>query len=332
MKTMNIAQNNSQAPAHAAPPGAATPSVPAPQADVQWNCKTFAMDDKGQAAGALPADLTVGSKFLVSCEGPNVSLKKDQLSLEVPKEQKYQLKILQPRELSETRGEFVATSWAPGLVKLANPVLTDGSVRVGLGPFQFNVASVIDKKNNPEAKAFAPWSPMHMALPTWLYLSVGILLAAGVAVIALSLRRVLRRKALLRLLEQHPITLSPYHQFNKELRLLVRTLPSRDSDWSVDAARNYFQELDDALKWFLARELILSAFNRRPYEILSELKRSHPTLYSETRRDFAIAFLELEKAQGSAAQPSARVAVQDAHQIAELARTLADKIKKDKED
>jgi hypothetical protein len=70
----------------------------------------------------------------------------------------------------------------------------------------------------------------------------------------------------------------------------------------------------------------LPVFQRRPSEILGDLKRLHPALYKETRRDFAMALLEVEKAKGST-----KVAVQDAHQIAELTRTLADKIKKEKE-
>jgi hypothetical protein len=322
---------HSRKPAQTLPPAqlpagdAAGSSPQAPlKADVQWTCKTFALDSSGQLAGELPVTTTVGSRFQLTCEGPPIVLNRAQLSLELPKMQQYQLKILDTRELTDGRAEFIVTSWSAGDVKLSNPVLTDGAKRIGLGDIHFSIASVIDKKTNPEPKPFGPWSPVLLPLPVWIWFGAIILIVAVVSPIFIFVRRRVRRRKLLKQLAKNPITMTPYFQFNKELRKLVRQIPNDRSDWSLDVAQKYVHELDECLRWFLARELVLPVFARGPGEILRDLKRGHSDLFTAMRRDFTVTLGEIEKAR----QSEKRVTIEDAQQITELARGLADRIHK----
>ena len=265
----------------------------------------------------------MGEKFLLVCEGPAAQIAKDKVSLEVPKEAKYFLKILSTRELSDSRAEFIATSWTAGELKLENPVLTDGTHRIGLGPFKMTVASVIYQKQNPESKPFPPWGPMAVPWPSWVWLSIFLAVFAVIGLIALRFKRTLKRKRLLRLLESHPIATKPYFQFTKDLRRLSRELPTNEAEWNDEKAKVYFNDLDQALRWYLARELWLPAFNSRPSEIVRELKNKDERIHKAVRRDLVIALRELEKAS-----IQKKVSVQDAQQILEISRGVADHIHK----
>lgn len=313
-----------------APPAAAAPGATPIAVDAQWACKTFALDERGQAAGELRNPLTVGDKFLLVCEGQAgqspVALSADKLSLLLPKEARYMLRLFETRELKDSRGEFVATAWQAGEIKLTNPVLSDGSKRIGLGPIEINVSTVIDPGKNPEGKPYPPWGPLTMPWPSYVWYSLALaILFIGLAIWS-QVNRLIRRKRLLRLLESAPIAMKPYFQFNKDLRRLGRELPSTDAGWEPESAKSYLRELDQALRWYLARELILPVFDRRPAEIARDLYRLDKTLHGVVRRDLLIALREIERASGQK-----RVSVTDAQQIMDLSRAVADRIHDAKE-
>ena len=269
--------------------------------------------------------MTVGDTFLLSCEGAPLALAKENLHLELPKEQKYSLKLLETRTLSDTRAEFIATTWASGEQKLANPVLTDGAKRIGLGKIELTVATVIDPKQNPESKPFPPVGPLSVSWPMAVWFTLVATVFVLIAAFWNRVSRSMRRKRLLRLLESNPIAQKPYHQFNKELRRLGREIPSSDTDWALDKANLFLRELESALRWYLARELVIPAFDRSPTELARDLKRKDGRLDKAVRRELVIALQELEKA--SAAMAGNKIlSVGDAQQILELARGVADRI------
>jgi hypothetical protein len=99
------------APAAQNAPASPEPSAQVKPVDAQWSCKTAGINPKGDPEGELPENLSVGTKFFLLCEGPQLVLSKDHLSLELPKDAKYALRLLETKSLSDTKGEFVATSW-----------------------------------------------------------------------------------------------------------------------------------------------------------------------------------------------------------------------------
>lgn len=244
------------------------------------------------------------------------------LSLELPQEAKHALRLLETKSLTENRAEFVATSWMSGELKLASVTLSDGSKRVGLGELKFTVASVLDPKSNPEMKPYPPWSSLAMAWPLWIWFAFMLLVAALAGWIGLRMRRTLRRKRLLRLLEKNPIALSPFHQFNKDLRRLARTVPADASGWDQAAERNYFREVDQALRWLLARELVIATFERAPRDINRDLKRTDARKHKALHKDLSLVMNELAQAQSG----QHRLPINDVLQITELARSFADRV------
>lgn len=309
------------APTQAQPPlPKATPAPP----DVQWSCETSQIDPKtGQATEQPTGQLTVGQKFLLTCEGPPVQLNAQKLTMELPKELKYALRLLQTKSLGETKAEFVATTYMVGDMKFQNPVLTDGTKRVGLGQFELNTATVIDPAKNPEGKPYGPWTPVQIDWPVVVWVSFGILAVAIGTVIGLAVRRSIERKRLLAQLEKHATALSPYNQFNKDLRKLNRQLTATKT-WTSEASGQFFNELNESFRWYLARELIVPAIDSGPSWILRSIRKADPELYKNVKKDLYLALVELQKAMDAkqAASP------EDAQQLSELCRVLADRITK----
>jgi hypothetical protein len=297
--------------------------MPAPS--TQWKCTLNKVDDKGQVAGPLAEPLTVGKKFALECEGAPVALDRDHVSLILPKEQKYALKILETRGLGETSGKFIAVSYTAAEVKLKNPVLTDGSTSVGLGSIEFAVQSVIKPETNPEMKPYPPWAPEQMGLPAYVWVFIGMMLAIGAWALTKALRQSMQRKRLLAELAKHGTALSPYNQFNKELRQLSRKFPvTTEARWSPELAASYMAELNQSFRWFLARELVVPAFEFRPAKVARELTKIDANLYKEIGRDLALALSEIDKSLAA----KAKVSAEDAQQLTELCRRLTDRISK----
>ena len=291
-------------------------SAPVALPDVEWTCKPSKLDDKGNPAGDLIDQITVGAKFHLACEGPSVALKADQLALELPKAAKYQLRILKTIAISDTRGEFIATTWTTGQIKFKDPILTDGTHRVGLGSFDLNVASVIVPEKNPESKPIGPFGPIYLGWPIWIWFALGLVAAIIVGVLLESGRRVVKSRRFYRMLEKNKIALSPYNQFNKDLRKLHRqvsagTLPE-----------GFFPELNEVFRWYLTRELSIDALKASSSTILRALKKSEFELYRRLNHDLALALAELEKANYSRSRPT----LDDAYQLIELCRKVADAI------
>lgn len=288
--------------------------------ETRWTCTVSGLDAEGKRTDGPPADLTIGSKFALVCEGPSVSLNKDRLVLELPKEQRFHLRLLETKSLTDNSAEFIAATWATGEIDLKDPILTDGETRVSLGDIKFSVASVLQPDT---AEPYPPWGPLSLSWPLTVWFSLALLIVVFGALVYWRMRRVLRRKRLLNLLEKNPIAIDPYHHFNKELRRLARQIPVVSGAWSEKDRRAYLDEVDSAFRWYLARTLILPVFDQPTREILRDLKRINKKMYNDLRREFTVTLTELERARRAPAQ----VSVEDAQQIMELARGLADQIR-----
>lgn len=308
-------------------PGGAVPGVGEPiggSPPVSWACESRQLDASGNAGEALAEPLTVGQKFVLRCEGSPISgLNREKLRLELPKEHQFALRILEVKSIGETGGEFVAVTWVASEGRL-EPVLTDGNARVSLGQVELKARSVITPETNPENKPFPPWGSAILPWPVYMWVVVGVLLALLVGSILLAVRKTLARRRLLKLLKDNAPALTPYHQFNKELRKIVRQIPGGPTPWTPDEAQKHFTELDQSIRWFLARELVIPAIDSRPKRVVREVEKVAPNLFKEIRKDLLLALTELEKAISNAKAAKA----EDAHQLTELCRRLADRIGK----
>lgn len=314
--------NSQAAPATATPPAPPTVS-PAIPPETQWSCHISRWNEQGGPAGELDSELTVGQKFHLGCEGPSVDLKKDTLRLELTAATPYALRILETRSLTPSQADFIAATYLVGDVELKDPILTDGNRRVNLGTIQFKSASVITPQNNPENKPFPPWAPVAMGLPLYVWIAIAVLLLIAGSAATVAVRRSLQRRRLLAMLAKNATALSPFNQFNKDLRRLGRQFPAA-REWSPETTAQYISELDRGFRWYLARELVIPALDSRPRSLVREVRKVDRTLHKEVRRELQLALTELEKAL--AAQQ--KVSSEDAQQLSELCRSLADRIAK----
>lgn len=304
------------------PPAIETPiALP----DAKWSCQALRLDENAQAQGALSEALTVGQKFVLQCEGSPVALAKEKLRLSLPKDNPYALRILQTQSLTETSASFVATSWVVGPSRVRDVVLTDGEKRIELSGFSFEVKSVITPENNPEGKPYPPAGPLSIHLPLfiWVVLSLAVLLAAFLTIKAV--RRSMQRKRLLKELGRHGTALSPFNQFAKDLRGLARKFPHAGSGakaWSLEDSKQYLSDLNSYFRWFLARELLIPTLEFSDSRILKEFKKRYPAIFKAVAKDLRLALGELEKAL----KTKEAVAGEDAQQITELCRKLAERV------
>jgi hypothetical protein len=304
------------------------PAAPTPVPDARWSCKSYQLEASGQPAGELTGPITVGQKFLLRCDGPPVALSKEALRLELPKEQRYSLRILETRSLVETQGDFIATTWVGGDQKLEHIALTDGTKRVSLGPLEIKTSSVITQEKNPENKPFAPWGAQALAWPMYIWTAITIVLAVVALAVWLVVRRSMRRRRLLLELKNHASALSPVNQFNKDLRKITKQIPLGSTSWESQQSQGYFKELDEAFRWFLARELVVPALRERPRAVVKTVKKTDPKIHKEIRRDLLLALDELDKTIASSKPAS----VDDAQQLGDLCRKVADQIAKARAD
>ena len=307
--------------AQPAPPQPAPPVKPTPTPTHQWACTLHGLD-----TDELPAKITVGDKLRLDCEGPPAKLSAAKLEIALSENQTYALHLLESKSLSETKATLIVTPWRAGEWKVSNPALTDGTLRIGLGDQEYTVTTVLDAKTNPEGKPFPPMHPLTLAWPLWLWLFVAAIGVGVLYLVGLAVRKSLRRKRLLATLEKNATALSPVNHFNKELRRLQRQIPLDGAPWSVDESRAFFKDLDGQFRWFLARELVIPALDGSTSSILKDTKTSSPEVFKTSSRDLRVALLELRKAVGASTAQSG----EDALQLMDLARKVADRIAKER--
>ncbi len=305
-------------------PDANPPPKPTPAMNVSWDCKLKGLGDDGKATDALPATIQVGTKLILVCEGPPANLTRKNLVIETSEAQMYGLHLIEARELGETSATLIVTPWRTGEWKLKNPALTDQVIRVGLGDFEYTVATVIDPKTNPEGKPFPPQHPLSLAWPLWVWLLVAAFALGILYLMGLALRKSLRRKKLLTLLEKNATALSPVNHLNKELRKQQRQIPLQGASWPIADSKKFFVELESQFRWFLARELVIQALDGSVRSILVELKKADRDVYKHSHRDLRVALLELRKAQSGTPMGD------DAVQLMDLVRKVADQIAKER--
>jgi hypothetical protein len=292
-----------------------------PSVDANWSCAVNKPTVGGVAGGPLDHPITVGEKVVLVCEGDSANLKQDQLRLELRKEEKYSLKILETQSLEPNKGIFTVTSYKTGEGEIKGVVLTDGTLRIALNNINFSVSSVIDPMQNPEGKPYMPSNPVGLLLPTYVWFALAAIIALIGIIVLSAFQKSAQRRRLLRELSLHGSALSPYQLLNKEMRALTRSYQSAAS-WTPETAEKFISELERAFRWYLTREFVIPAHEWRSGAISKELRRKERLLSKQIDKDLRLTLRELEK--GHAA--SARLTVVDASQILDLCRKVADRI------
>ena len=301
------------------PPPAVTPRPEPPK--ISWTCdlKNFSEETKKPTQEPIP-ELTVGKKFSLHCEGDRVSLARHGLTLELPKEQAYALKILDVDSLTDNSVDLIVTGYRAGEIKLPDLILTDGKEKIGLKKVEFNIVSVLS--GNP--KPYPPYAPLSLAWPIWVWVALSIFgVLIGLGIWRLTQRNRLYRK-LREQLDSRPIAVSPYIHFNKELRRLAREheLVGGGHE-SGEKVLEFIRALNEAFDLFIAGELLVPAFDFTPGEVRRALKRQDRSLHKQVGRDLYVVLRELYRALKAGS-----LSDHDGRQLLELCRKVADVIAK----
>ena len=285
------------------------PSIP------KWECQASKLDNSGSRSALIDDSnpLTVGEKFVLICEGSSVDLDPAKLTLDLPKNAKYALRILETRQLKDGRGEFIATTWVGQPLNFPRLLLADGANKVDLGPLSIAVKSSIPQEKQQDPKPFDAYGPVQLQWPAYVWIAVAILIAIAALWSGFFTHRIIKQKRLKSLLAKNQIALTPFNHFNKDLRRIIRT-GSGDILTSL-------KDLRESFRWYLTRELVISALSETPAQILKSLARKHPLILKALKRDLSLALNELDKAVSGTAADEA-----DLNQLTDLCRTLADRI------
>jgi hypothetical protein len=295
-------------------------------ADLHWQCQLNHLAEGDQPGPQLASDaLTVGEKFLLSCEGSDVTFDPAALSLEMPKEQQYDLKLLKNLGVASHKASFVATSYVASEkpIEFKNIFLSDGKSRVALDGLSLNVKTVITQQNNPKNEAFGPLGPLAIAYPIWFWLSFGVLFSYLIFLIVDKVSLRLDRRAFLNKLAANPPVLSPYHQLTKELRVLSREAQAY-KNFDSEAAAKFWRDLDLYIRWYLSRSFEFSCFEIHSYEILFQLKIKNPDLEKKVTHSLSRVLIEMERLENR----TKLLKFEDTAQLIEMVRLAADEIQK----
>ncbi len=244
--------------------------------DLIWNCETIGVPEEG---------ITVGQIFELKCGGnPVVGLSIQTLGLELPKPDRYRLKVLSSKAASETGVHFQVTGYQPGPNSLENVVLTDGLVRITLTGIKFEVGSVLSPLDQ-DPKPFPPESPVGMMWPVEV---IGMISTFVVLLIALGVRVFYQRRKNTEFqswLTSHRTPLSPMDQLNKEFR---RVAKERNPLAQV-------QELEKVLREYLARELRHPVLDGSPKKILKAASHGDRRVKEKLKSGTVRLFGELDR-------------------------------------
>lgn len=282
----------------------------------QWQCRTETTEGK---------ELTVGDLFKLSCSGEPNQLDQAKLSLRRPKENPHALKIVKVESLGESSLEFTVTTYvaANEPIEVVAYGITDGENTIEFNSFNLNTKSVITQENNPEGKPFDAFGPIAASYPIWIWIAIALVALAIVGVIVRMYRISRQRKDFLRELAERSTALAPYHQFQKDLRVITRDLPvSHLEQWQPALAEQTVDKLDSAYRWFLSREFKVPALKWSATLVHNEIRKIDRRLYKQAEQPLLIADRELKRAKKS----SAKLSLSDFQQLLEIVRKAADVI------
>jgi len=297
-------------------------------ADIHWQCQLNHLEEADQPGIALAQEvLTVGEKFYLSCEGPEVQVDAASLNLELPKEQQYDLKLLKNLGVDSHKASFVATSYTVNDKghQFQNIFLSDGKVRIALDGISFAVKSVITAENNPKHEPYPPAGPFNISYPFWFWACFVLLFLFFSSLGVEKIIDRIRRKKFFKLLDSHRPAISAYHQLTKELRQLGRdSLRPQNFNANPESAHKFLNDLNSSFRWYLSRSLEFSCFESRAGQILSKLKQKDAELYQKIHHSLARVLIEIERCQKKHTQ----LKIDDAVQLIEMVRLAADEINK----
>ncbi|MCB0408284.1 MAG: hypothetical protein KDD34_08780 [Bdellovibrionales bacterium] len=303
----------------------AEPQVSEAPALPPWQCQLQALDQ----AGAPPLEkLYVGDKYLLHCHGPFVEgTSKDWHLAAIDEVNSYKVKILEYRTVENQKFWAVVTSYKPGDFSLDQFTWTNNSIKVPLGGGTQTIYSALAERpqeqvNNPESQKMILFGPFALSMPLWYWLLWVALFVGLLGAVYRGVSKRLKRKKILEDLARQSTALTPYNQFQKELRVHMRKFSTESIQLSPRS--DYLNALDDSFRMYLLRELLVPAKDWSSSAVMREIKNRHKRVYRTVGPQVRKVLIEFDRAK----KDLATVSLQDCEQMREMSRRVVDRVYK----
>lgn len=231
------------------------------------NCQVNAPAPTEQSPG-----LTVGTRFVLHCEGAWPAMDEKSLELRLDEADKYKLKLLAFKQSGGGAADLEVVSYVVGPHELKAVQLTDATNSVVLNGLKFEVVSL----QNPEEPMKEPFPPLGpMTFFPWLFaaLIVGALGLIVVTLLTAALRRRRRAKTLNEVLGK-VYQSTPAPEIYRELRGITRQyLFLTDPKASAEGAPlvDILRAINTHFRVFLTRTYLVPAHKLPTAKTLAEL-------------------------------------------------------------
>jgi hypothetical protein len=266
-------------------------------------------------------NLTVGQEFSVTCDGalPHLDIAKTEIRLD--EADRYKLHLLSMQQ-TDNQLQLVVTSYEVGDHQLKAVQLVDPTNSLVLGDLSFSVKSVLDPKE-PPSEPYGPRGPLGLSLPWWYYALWVVVIAVVVGYVVRRLRQYWQKKKLIEEMVNQGSALTPYHQFTKTIRQLQRQhlfLAEPAGTVPEEEKKAVLSELENSYRLFLGRSFLLPTLQWNDGQILSDLRRSHRSLFRVQGEKIRQLLREYERARSAVQSLQAK----DFAQLMQLSRHNVD--------
>lgn len=232
-----------------------------------WKCDT-AENLKG---------LTVGSPFILRCQGElPETLKEQQLKIVAPQPDDYRLHLLEFKGFREGQGELLVTSYETGQHQLNSHRISDGTTSIELEISPFVVESVLTP--GVKAEPFGPFGPLVLPWPhsIWYFLAALGLMLLGL--IGLLVRLMRARRDFLNQLQSFRTPLAPCHQFQKEVRSVLREAHFKPQpkgsleNLKTSEFSPLIEKIEHHLRVYLTLKFVVPAYNMKIGKLFKKIR------------------------------------------------------------
>lgn len=283
-----------------------------------WSCQ--------MTPGETP--LTVGSLQTLVCNGdPILTWQSDKLKIQFEDETlNYSLVILKSENVDIQAMTLVTTSYKSGNFEQPHFFITDGIQSVKVTDLSWTVESVLQGK---EDKPVPSIGPMSLSMPWWFWSGIAFIAAIVLGIVILKIKRLWDRRKLIEELMSHSTALTPFNQFNKDMRTHVRNWQQVEilgqKSEALLARDKVVELIEKTFKQYLMRELLIPTLDWSHSEVLNEIKRRFSRIYDETSGDLIKLFREFSEIHKGKEQKK-ELSSLDCEQLVGMVRRTAEQI------
>ena len=283
---------------------------------------------------------TVGDLYELKCSGILETALSDETKIEFQQDgMNYALHIVNILKSEPT--EFVAevTSYLPSVYNNQSFLLADGETKYEVQGLSWSYDSVLAEAEQHQKETLEPppeklepypyYGPIGMSYPYWVWgVLLGFILVLGFFVFRWQRKRLQKKRLIEAVLtgigskaslganfEGVSTALTPYQEFNKSLRRVIRATGAKNLN-----TKDVMTDLDRSFRVYLTRALTVPAFDWSESEIISDIRKYHRPVYQENGRLILRLLRELDRAKGH------ELKKQDVEQLSELSRKTVEGI------